>query len=150
VINFPGPDKILLLMVIALVVLGPSRLPGAARTAGRWLAELRKLTSRFQEEMSGALAEPKDALTASLGDLHKEVGSFRNDIAGFTRSVNPMPGGGLAAAATTWASASNGSIVSPSEATYPSSAAPVEFVSGGLAATGLAPLPPAPDDPSLN
>ncbi|HEX3542740.1 MAG TPA: twin-arginine translocase TatA/TatE family subunit [Acidimicrobiales bacterium] len=148
-INFPGPDKILLLLVIALVVLGPSRLPSAARTAGRWLAELRKLTGRFQEEMHGALADPKDALTAAVGDLHREVGGFREEIAGFTRSVIPTTGGGLAAAATTWAGGSNGASV-PGEATYPSSASPVDSVSGGLAVPALPPLPPAPDDPSLN
>lgn len=149
-INFPGPDKILLLMVIALVVLGPSRLPSAARTAGRWMAELRKLTTRFQEEMHGALAEPKDALTAAVGDLHKEVGGFRDDIAGFTRSVMPTPTGGLAAAATTWSKASNGASVPPGDPTFPSSVPPLDSVSGGLAVPGLPPLPPAPDDPSLN
>ncbi len=36
-LNFPDPTKILLLAVIALVVLGPTRLPGAARTAGKWI-----------------------------------------------------------------------------------------------------------------
>ena len=30
-----GPEKLLLLFIIALIVLGPSKLPDAARTLGR-------------------------------------------------------------------------------------------------------------------
>jgi len=144
VLNFPGPEKILLLAIIALVVLGPTRLPAAARTAGKWVAELRKLTSRFQEEVSGALAEPKDALTAAVGDLRNEVGGWRNEMAGLTSSIT------TSTAPTTWASASNGSIQSPSETPHVPSAAAAESVSPGTASPGLPPLPPVPDDPSLN
>lgn len=122
-INFPGPDKILLLMVIALVVLGPTRLPSAARTAGRWVAELRKLTSRFQDEMHGALADPSDALTSAVGDLRREVGAFREGVGNFGRSV----------IATT---------DQPPPAADPTPAT--------LSRSGLPPLPPVPDDPSLN
>jgi len=145
VINFPGPDKILLLMVIALVVLGPNRLPSAARTAGKWLGELRKLSARFQDEMKGALADPKDALTSAVGDLHREVGSFRNDISGLKQSVTSTL---RPAEPTTWASASNGAIVSSSETT--SSMSPDASVPGVPSMPGLPTLPPAPDDPSLN
>ncbi len=138
-LNFPSPEKILLLAIIALVVLGPTRLPQAARTAGRWIAELRKLTSRFQEEVSGALAEPKDALTASLGDLRNEVGGWRNEISGLGRSVTTAP----AAAAAMMAP-------DPPGGSYPASATPTTAGVTQPATLGLPVLPPAPDDPSLN
>jgi Sec-independent protein translocase protein TatA len=41
-------------------VLGPDKLPGAARQAGRWLGELRRLSSGFQAELRDALQEPVD------------------------------------------------------------------------------------------
>ncbi|MDQ1401096.1 MAG: sec-independent protein translocase protein TatB [Acidimicrobiaceae bacterium] len=152
-LNFPGPEKILLLAVIALVVIGPTRLPQAARTAGKWIAELRKLTSRFQEEVSGALAEPKDALTAAVGDLRSEVGGWREELGGLSRAITTAP----AAAAATMPS----SVMPPSEvatwtnaATYGSlsstSNSSTDSVSSGPALPGLPSLPPAPDDPSLN
>ena len=47
-----------MLFVIALLVLGPKRLPEVARTAGRWMAEMRKYTSAIQGELHGVLGEP--------------------------------------------------------------------------------------------
>ncbi len=153
--NFPGPDKILMLAVIALVVLGPKRLPDAARTAGKWIGELRKLTSRFQEEMTGALGEHKDALTSAVGDLHKEVGSWRNEVAGFSRNLTaPLTGAATAATAavpTPPSAGTNGTNgTNGGNGTSPSSAPSSDSVPSALAPTGLPSMPPAPDDPSLN
>jgi TatA/E family protein of Tat protein translocase len=41
IISTPGPAELLVLGVIALVVLGPKRLPETARALGRGLRELR-------------------------------------------------------------------------------------------------------------
>lgn len=135
-LNFPGPEKILMLAMLALIVLGPSRLPQAARTAGKWIGELRKLTSRFQEEMSGALAEPKDALTSAVGDLRKEVGGWRSELSGVGRSLITPPTAPVTEPAT-WTNASPSGSVTDS-------------VPSGPVSIGLPALPPAPDDPSLN
>ena len=55
-----GTGEVLVILVVALVVLGPDKLPGAARQAGRWLGELRKISSGFQAELRDALQEPVD------------------------------------------------------------------------------------------
>ena len=55
-----GTGEVLVILVVALVVLGPEKLPGAARQAGRWLGELRRLSSGFQAELRDALQEPVD------------------------------------------------------------------------------------------
>jgi len=44
-------------MVLALLVLGPERLPQAARTMGRWVGELRRLTGSLQSEVQGVVEE---------------------------------------------------------------------------------------------
>ena len=54
--------ELLVIAVIALVVLGPERLPGAARQAGRAIAELRKMSNGFQREMQDAMREPTPTL----------------------------------------------------------------------------------------
>jgi sec-independent protein translocase protein TatB len=64
-----SPDKILMLGVLALVVLGPNRLPEAARTAGRFLGQLRRMSSSFQSEVRDALAEPAEAWTSVVTEL---------------------------------------------------------------------------------
>ena len=53
-----GTPELLVIMLVALVVLGPQKLPEVARQVGRAMAEVRKLTSGFQAEMRDALQEP--------------------------------------------------------------------------------------------
>lgn len=62
--------KFLLVLVIALVVLGPEKLPEATRTMGRWLAEFRRVSSGFTEEVRQAfdasdLAQPVQELRSA-------------------------------------------------------------------------------------
>lgn len=53
-----GPPELLLILLIALLVLGPNKLPDAARQVGRAMAELRRLSSGFQAELRDAMQEP--------------------------------------------------------------------------------------------
>lgn len=70
------PEKVLVLLVIALLVLGPDRLPRAARTLGKGLAEVRRYTSSFQAEVNQVLAEPRAMVQSALqeADLRSELG----------------------------------------------------------------------------
>jgi len=63
------PEKLFVLFVIALIVLGPERLPKMARSLGRGLAELRKYTASAQRELSDVLAEPREAVRSALGEV---------------------------------------------------------------------------------
>ncbi len=54
-----------MILVVALLVLGPERLPEAARQAGRVLAELRRMGSGFQAELRDAIQQPVSASPAS-------------------------------------------------------------------------------------
>jgi len=53
-----GTPELLVILVIALLVLGPNKLPHAARQVGKVMGELRRLSSGFQAEMRDALQEP--------------------------------------------------------------------------------------------
>ncbi len=64
-----SPEKIFVLAIVALVVLGPNRLPQAARTLGRMVGQLRALSSNVQEEVRGALQEPNEAFNTALSDF---------------------------------------------------------------------------------
>jgi len=66
--NF-NPETLVVVGVIAFLVLGPNRLPQAARSLGRFAAELRRMSSGFEQEVRGALSEPTDALRSAMGDL---------------------------------------------------------------------------------
>ena len=53
-IGFP---ELLLILVIALVILGPEKLPQIARTLGRGLAEIRRATEEVRAEIEKADVE---------------------------------------------------------------------------------------------
>lgn len=65
-----GPGELLAICVIALIVLGPDKLPQALGTMGRVMAEMRKVSTGFQEEIRHAFDEAvrEDAREASTGD----------------------------------------------------------------------------------
>lgn len=50
-----GFIELLLCAVIALLVLGPERLPVAARAAGRWIGKARRMTRTFTAELDRQL-----------------------------------------------------------------------------------------------
>lgn len=57
-----GPAEVLVILVVALIVLGPERLPQVARQAGQLLGELRRVAAGFQAEMRDAMeVEPQPA-----------------------------------------------------------------------------------------
>lgn len=47
--------ELLLVGVIALLVLGPERLPTAARTAGKWVGKARRMMSQVSQEIDREL-----------------------------------------------------------------------------------------------
>lgn len=49
-----GTPELLVILIVALIVIGPKRLPEVARGLGKALAELRKATSGVTEELERA------------------------------------------------------------------------------------------------
>ena len=44
--------ELLLIMVLAMIVIGPEKLPGAARTAGRWVGKARRFVEGVKTEVA--------------------------------------------------------------------------------------------------
>ena len=52
-----GGGEVLVILLVALLVLGPTRLPQAARQVGQFMGEFRRIASGFQQELRTALDE---------------------------------------------------------------------------------------------
>jgi sec-independent protein translocase protein TatB len=50
-----GGGQLLVILLVALLVLGPDKLPEAARTAGKVLSQVRNVSAGFQQEMREAM-----------------------------------------------------------------------------------------------
>jgi Tat protein translocase TatB subunit len=53
-----GGAELLVIFLVGLVVLGPAKLPEAARQIGKAVNELRRVSGGFQQELRDALHEP--------------------------------------------------------------------------------------------
>jgi sec-independent protein translocase protein TatB len=70
VFNFSG-SEIVFLLLLALIILGPERLPDAVRKFGKTYAEFKKVTSGFQSELKSALDEPMREMRETADALKK-------------------------------------------------------------------------------
>lgn len=74
--------ELALVAVIALIVLGPERLPVVARTAGRWVRRMRSWVSDWTSEMEEDL---------DVGDLRREVDGLRRELDQARQQITVAP-----------------------------------------------------------
>ncbi len=74
----PGIQELIVIAVVALLVLGPSRLPEVARNGARLLSRLRAETQRSVDELKRAAAV--DGLDSDLRDLGRELRETRDAV----------------------------------------------------------------------
>ena len=60
-ISAPGPLELMVILVIALIVLGPQKLPEAARSFGRGLREMKQALTADDDDERDAYDEPSKA-----------------------------------------------------------------------------------------
>ena len=78
-----GFSELLLFGVIALIVLGPEKLPQAARTAGQWYAKIRRTVSTLQSEIEAELdlAETRQLMQKELAKIRQTEAEMRREMA---------------------------------------------------------------------
>ena len=87
--------ELLICGVIALLVLGPERLPSAARAAGRWIGSARRMMSQFTSELDRELKaddlrkELKKAGDVGLEDVQKTVRTALDEAKKYENMVKP-------------------------------------------------------------
>jgi sec-independent protein translocase protein TatB len=52
-----GGGEVLVILLVALIVLGPDKLPEAARKIGNVMGEVRRMSAGFQNEMRAAIED---------------------------------------------------------------------------------------------
>ena len=52
-----GPTELLLIVIVAVIVIGPKDLPLALRTAGRWIGKIRKVSGHFRAGLDAMVRE---------------------------------------------------------------------------------------------
>ena len=69
-----GMPELILILAVALIVLGPKKLPEIARSLGRGLAEFRRATDEMKREVSSLEGDLEDSVHEDTGgDEPKET-----------------------------------------------------------------------------
>jgi sec-independent protein translocase protein TatA len=98
-----GPAEVLVILVVALMVFGPKRLPEVGRQVGRGLRELRKLQDTVRDEINDVIhhdahdeerpsyaSAPAPALPAAASGQHAPS-RFRPASTRSTTAESPLP-----------------------------------------------------------
>ncbi len=61
-----GASELLMIVIVAVVVIGPKDMPMALRTAGRWIGKMRKVSNHFRAGLDAMVRE------AELEDMERK------------------------------------------------------------------------------
>jgi sec-independent protein translocase protein TatB len=81
-----GWGELILIGIVALIAIGPKELPGALRSLGRWMGQIRRLASDFQGQFQEAMRE------AEMADLKKEIDRVTVEYDPFNNPPSAVPG----------------------------------------------------------
>ena len=113
-----GGQEILLILVVALIFLGPERLPTMGRQIGKALAQFRQMTSGVQRDLKDAL--DVDGVRESI-DTFREVVDVRKTLATEFASVLSSTGAPLSTTPTpTSSNTAPTNEIAPHTSTQPS------------------------------
>lgn len=87
-----GFSELIIIAIVALLVLGPERLPKAARFAGLWVRKARAQWYSVKAELERELAaeELQRNLGNPLPELKAELESLENPLDGVMRDLEPQ------------------------------------------------------------
>ena len=82
-----GFGEILLIAVVALVVLGPERLPKVARSAGLWVGRIQNFINNVKTELSqqagvAEFRQARDSIEAAARSLEQDINANVHSIRG--------------------------------------------------------------------
>jgi len=95
-----GFSELLLIAVVALVVLGPERLPKAARFAGLWVRRARNQWDSVRqelerelhaEELKRNLQDVRQSMQQAGSGLREQVGQVQTEAEAFRRELEQAP-----------------------------------------------------------
>ncbi len=83
-----GPAELLLIFVIALIVFGPGKLPELARTLGKAVRELRRMSLEITAEFAKELRDV-EAITEEVKETTEEIKQAADIKSTLVESVEP-------------------------------------------------------------
>ena len=83
-----GLPEMIIIAVVALVFIGPDKLPGVLRSIGKGLVELKRATSDVRSTVQDEMHKIEEEI--ELKDVRESAQDFSNELGGVANKMDPL------------------------------------------------------------
>ena len=83
-----GLPEILIIAVVALIFIGPDKLPGVLRSIGKGLVELKRATSDVRSSVQEEMNKIEEEI--ELKEVRESANDFKNEFGGVANKMDPL------------------------------------------------------------
>ena len=83
-----GLPEMIIIAVVALIFIGPDKLPGVLRSIGKGLVELKRATSDVRSTVQEEMQKIEDEI--ELKEVKESAQDFKNELGGVANKVDPL------------------------------------------------------------
>ena len=83
-----GLPEMIIIAVVALIFIGPDKLPGVLRSIGKGLVELKRSTSDVRSTVQEEMQKIEDEI--ELKEVRESAQDFKNELGGVANKVDPL------------------------------------------------------------
>jgi sec-independent protein translocase protein TatB len=83
-----GLPEMIIIAVVALVFIGPDKLPGVLRSIGKGLVELKRATSDVRSTVQEEMHKIEEEI--ELKEVRESAQDFKNELGGVANKIDPL------------------------------------------------------------
>jgi len=83
-----GLPEMIIIAVVALIFIGPDKLPGVLRSIGRGFVELKRATSDVRSNVQEEMQKIEEEI--ELKEVRESAQDFKNELGGVANKIDPL------------------------------------------------------------
>ena len=83
-----GLPEMIIIAVVALIFIGPDKLPGVLRSIGKGLVELKRATSDVRSNVQEEMQKIEEEI--ELKEVRESAQDFKNELGGVANKIDPL------------------------------------------------------------
>mgnify|MGYP001232784784 CR=1 FL=1 len=83
-----GLPEMIIIAIVALIFIGPDKLPGVIRSIGKGLVELKRATSDVRSTVQEEMQKIEDEI--EIKEIRESAQDFKNEFGGVANKIDPL------------------------------------------------------------
>ena len=83
-----GLPEMIIIAIVALIFIGPDKLPGVLRSIGKGLVELKRATSDVRSTVQEEMQKIEDEI--EIKEVRESAEDFKNELGGVATKIDPL------------------------------------------------------------